>query len=104
MTIATKTLTALESGDRLSREEFHQRYLERPEIKRAELVEGVVYVTSPVRANVHAEPNGCMVVWIGSYRARHPECGLVRMPPFGSITATRFSLMRICCARSRADR
>jgi hypothetical protein len=28
-------------------EEFHRRYCERPDIKRAELVEGVVYVASP---------------------------------------------------------
>lgn len=73
MAIATKTLPNLESGDRLSREEFHQRYLERADIKKAELVEGVVYVASPVRASVHGEPNGCMIAWIGSYRARHPE-------------------------------
>jgi Uma2 family endonuclease len=73
MAIGTKRLLSLESGDRLSREEFHQRYLERPDIKKAELVEGVVYVASPVRADVHGEPNGFMTVWIGSYRARHPE-------------------------------
>jgi Uma2 family endonuclease len=73
MTIATKTLPNLESGDRLSREEFHQRYLERADIHKAELVEGVVYVASPVRANVHGEPNGCMIGWIAMYRARHPE-------------------------------
>jgi Uma2 family endonuclease len=73
MPIVAKTLPNLESGDRLSREEFHQRYLERADIKKAELVEGVVYLPSPVRANVHGEPNGCMIVWIGTYRARHPE-------------------------------
>jgi hypothetical protein len=36
----------LESGDRLSREDFHRRYSALPNT-RAELVEGVVYVASP---------------------------------------------------------
>ena len=43
MAIATKTCRS-RVGDRLSREEFHQRDLERADIKKAELVEGVVYV------------------------------------------------------------
>ena len=37
----------LESGDRLSRAEFHRRYSLYPEIKKAELVEGVVIVGFP---------------------------------------------------------
>jgi Uma2 family endonuclease len=68
-----ETLMALESGDRLTREEFHRRYCARPDLKRAELVEGVVYVSSPVRVSRHGEPNGRMVVWLGTYVALHPE-------------------------------
>ena len=37
----------LESGDHLTRAEFHRLYCARPDIKKAELVEGVVYVGSP---------------------------------------------------------
>jgi Uma2 family endonuclease len=59
----------LESGDRLSREEFHRRYCALPNL-RAELVEGVVYVTSPVRA-LHGEPHGDMVAWMVVYRRTH---------------------------------
>lgn len=60
----------LESGDHLTRDEFHRRYLEHPEI-RAELVEGVVFVSSPVSLQ-HAEPHSTAVTWIGTYRIRRP--------------------------------
>jgi Uma2 family endonuclease len=68
------TCTPLESGDRLARDEFEQRYSERPDIKKAELVEGVVYVASPVRIPQHAEPHGDMVFWLNAYKSRHPDC------------------------------
>lgn len=72
---ATKPVI-LESGDRLTRAEFHRRYCERPDIKKAELVEGVVYVASPVRLNFHGEPLGWMVVWLGTYAAARPDLRL----------------------------
>ena len=62
----------LESGDRLTRAEFHRRYLARPDIKKAELVEGVVYVASPVRFDVHGEPHARVVGWLYAYRLRTP--------------------------------
>jgi len=34
----------LESGDRLTRHEFERRYNAMPDLKKAELIEGVVYV------------------------------------------------------------
>ena len=64
--------TVLESGDRLTRAEFHRRYLARPDINRAELVEGVVYVASPVRFDVHGEPHAHVVGWLVAYQARTP--------------------------------
>lgn len=48
----------LEGGDRLSRDEFGRRYQAARHIKKAELIEGVVYVASPVRARSHGEPHG----------------------------------------------
>src|SRR5438128_2092307 len=57
----------LESGDRLSREEFHRRYCLRPDIKKAELVEGVVYVASPVRADLHGTPHVHAIHWASHY-------------------------------------
>jgi Uma2 family endonuclease len=72
MAVSTARRPVLDSGDRLTREEFHRRYCERPDIKKAELVEGVVYVASPVRADVHGMPHADVVVWLGTYRARTP--------------------------------
>ncbi len=66
----------LESGDRLTRAEFHRHYCARPDINKAELVEGVVYVASPVRLSAHGEPHASVVLWLGTYRARHPSLRL----------------------------
>jgi Uma2 family endonuclease len=46
----------LQSGDRLTVEEFERRYDAMPELKKAELIEGVVYVGSPVSQD-HASPH-----------------------------------------------
>lgn len=46
----------VESGDRLTRLEFERRYQAMPHLKKAELIEGVVYVASPVRM-AHGRPN-----------------------------------------------
>ena len=73
MPVPTISEPILESGDRLSRDEFHRRYCKRADIKKAELVEGVVYVASPVRIMVHGQPHGNVIAWLGVYRARHPE-------------------------------
>ncbi|HKS92165.1 MAG TPA: Uma2 family endonuclease [Tepidiformaceae bacterium] len=57
----------LESGDRLTRAEFERRYACHPEIRRAELIEGVVYVASPVKIEGHAKPHGSIMAWLVSY-------------------------------------
>jgi Uma2 family endonuclease len=72
MVIATETPVPLESGDHLTREEFHRRYSLRPDIKKAELVEGVVYVSSPVRLDRHGWPHSLVVGWLVVYLARVP--------------------------------
>ncbi len=71
MTTATR-LPSLESGDRLTRAEFHRRYCARPDIKKAELVEGVVYVASPVRLSKHGAPHALIMTLLGTYVAHHP--------------------------------
>ncbi len=65
----TPSAPPLESGDRLARTEFERRYTANPEIKKAELVEGVVYVASPLRVKQHGEPHGHLNTWIGVYVA-----------------------------------
>jgi uncharacterized protein YktB (UPF0637 family) len=52
----------LEAGDRLSRDEFERRYERMPHLKKAELIEGIVYLPSPVRVKKHAQPHSQMVV------------------------------------------
>lgn len=58
----------LENGDRLTRYEFERRYTAMPHIKKAELIEGVVYVASPLRFESHAEPHGLLIIWLGTYK------------------------------------
>ena len=59
----------LENGDRLTRAEFERRYEAMPEKVKAELIEGVVYMASPVRLKNHAEPHGRIMTWLGTYSA-----------------------------------
>ena len=73
MVAETKLAPALESGDQLSREGFHRRYSVRKELKKAELVAGVVYLPSPVRHPQHGRPSGQVAFFLGGYVAGHPE-------------------------------
>ena len=57
---AAARIPALENGDRLTRCEFERRYAARPDLKKAELIEGVVYMPSPVRFPDHAEPHAAI--------------------------------------------
>jgi Uma2 family endonuclease len=52
--------------------EFLRRYEEMPQVKKAELIEGVVYMGSPVR-RVHSKPDGLIQGWLLAYAAGHPE-------------------------------
>jgi Uma2 family endonuclease len=69
---ASETVPPLENGDRLTRAEFERRYEAMPELKKAELIEGVVYMPSPVRFEHHAEPHADILGWLWSYRASTP--------------------------------
>ena len=62
----------LENGDRLTRVEFERRYAAMPEHVRAELVEGVVIMASPVRFTVHGQQHGDLMTWAGMYRVGTP--------------------------------
>ncbi len=66
------TRPPLQSGDRLTRAEFARRYALHPEIKKAELIDGVVYVASPVRHRQHGKPHSLLVGWIITYAAATP--------------------------------
>jgi Uma2 family endonuclease len=62
----------LEPGDRLTREEFERRYDAMPQLKKAELIEGVVYMPSPVRHRRHSRPHFRLITWLGAYEAATP--------------------------------
>ncbi len=64
--------TPLEMGDRVSRAEFERRYEQMPYVKKAELIEGTVYMPSPVRAESHAEPHNALGGWLFVYVSETP--------------------------------
>jgi Uma2 family endonuclease len=57
----------LESGDHLTRAEFERRYQAMPHLKKAELIEGVVFVPSPVTYGKHARPHFHLNGWLFQY-------------------------------------
>ena len=73
-------LPPLESGDRLTRAEFERRYAAMPDVKNAELIEGVVYVASPLRAKAHGKPHAAVMTWLGVYSAATPGIGSYDTP------------------------
>ncbi len=62
----------LQPGDRLAAPEFRRRYHAMPACKKAELIEGVVYMPSPVRITSHAEPHFFLTTWLGVFCAATP--------------------------------
>lgn len=66
----------LENGDKLLRAEFERRYQAMPQIKKAELIEGIVYMASPLRIKSHAEPHAHIITWLGVYITSQPGIGL----------------------------
>jgi Uma2 family endonuclease len=66
------TAPLLEPGDRLSRSEFERRYERMPRLKKAELIEGTVYMPSPIRAGRHAEPHSHLGGWLVVYASETP--------------------------------
>jgi hypothetical protein len=63
----------LENGDRLTRAEFERRYKAMPNVKKAELIEGIVYMPSPVRLKRHGKPHVILISWLGYYLSRTPS-------------------------------
>jgi len=62
----------MENGDRLTRPEFERRYTAMSHLKKAELVEGMVYMASPLRFESHAKPHALIMTWLGTYYAATP--------------------------------
>jgi len=73
---STLTIPPLENGDKLTRIEFERRYHAMPQVKKAELIEGIVYMASPLRLRQHGEPHARIMTWLGNYWAATPGVGL----------------------------
>jgi hypothetical protein len=70
--VPSQGILPLEPGDHLSVEEFHRRYLAMPNVKKAELIDGVVYMPSPISIEGHGSPHVNFAVWLGTYRIFTP--------------------------------
>jgi Uma2 family endonuclease len=72
-TPAWRPVPSLENGDHLSAREFLRRYEAMPEVKKAELIQGIVHMASPVRLDLHGKPDALIQGWLCVYAASHPE-------------------------------
>ncbi len=106
--VARRVLTPpLEPGDHLSRDEFERRYHLMPGVKKAELLEGVVHMPSPVRWDQHGRQHAQIIHWLVTYEHAtdgvqtadnatirldldnepQPDATLIIAPPFGGKVA-----------------
>jgi Uma2 family endonuclease len=77
----TKSVTPpLENGDRLNRYEFEKRYDATPNLKKAELIEGVVYVPAALRFRNHGQPHANIIGWLWFYKIATPGVELADNP------------------------
>ena len=65
--LSSPPVPLLVEGDRLTAAEFERRYLAMPELKKAELIEGVVRMPSPVSATNHGIPHTVVGHWAATY-------------------------------------
>jgi len=70
------TIPPLENGDRLNRYEFERRYNAMLNLRKAELIEGIVYMAAALRFKSHSQPHGWIMAWLGNYEAMTPGVAL----------------------------
>ena len=63
----------LSPGDRMGRDEFLERWHRIPDLKFAELIDGVVYMPSPL-SQTHAKRDSLIHVWLFHYGERIGNC------------------------------
>ena len=63
----SEKIPPLENGDRLTRAEFERRYDAMPHLKKAELIDGRVYMPSPVKHKRHSRPHFLAIAWLSQY-------------------------------------
>jgi Uma2 family endonuclease len=60
--------TLLENGARMSRPEFHHLYEDCEGLEKVELIEGVVYMPSPMKIEQHSRQNTLLIGWLLAYQ------------------------------------
>jgi Uma2 family endonuclease len=73
MSTAERVTKPLAPGQRLTVKEFLRRWEAMPEVKFAELLEGVVYMPSPLQAE-HGKTDAAVVCWLKTYAAYTRGC------------------------------
>ena len=73
MSTAEQVTQPLVSGAKLTRKEFLRRWEALPELKFAELLEGVVYVPSPF-GRAHGSQDAVVSYWVAYYAGFTPRC------------------------------
>jgi Uma2 family endonuclease len=68
-TMTLPSIPPLENDDYLTRDEFERRYNAMPKTIKAELIEGRVFISSPVRRKSHGNPDNKIATWVGFYSA-----------------------------------
>ena len=75
--VAHASACVLQDGMRLSAVEFERLSRARPDLKKVELVEGVVRMPSAVRYAGHGRPHAAIVGWLFAYEAGTPGVQVV---------------------------
>src|SRR5439155_24827711 len=73
MSAIQQKIPPLVAGDYLTREEFLRRWEAMPHIKRAELIQGVVFMPSPLSRD-HGSVDFDVATWLGVCKAATPGC------------------------------
>ena len=66
----------LHNGDHLDSAEFERRYRAMPHVNKAELIEGIVFMPSPVSHDNHSRPHGRLMACLGVYLFHTPGIDL----------------------------
>ena len=73
---AARSTPRLQPGDHLTLAEFERRYEAMPDLKKAELVEGIVHMPSPI-SDRHAGPHAILAGWALTYAAAAPAVAVL---------------------------
>jgi Uma2 family endonuclease len=68
---APQSLPLLEQGDHLDQKTFHERYEAMPNVKKAELIQGMVFMGAAALRQ-HSRMHSILVRWLGAYEDQTP--------------------------------